>query len=100
MPTNQQIIDALKEELLQLKRKHVSFYHEIKSLEQKIEKLQQAGTIGIAEDEIIKKPVEKEIVKEEVLQPKPVLTIEKPQPVDTPKKPEREKVNMESFIGE
>lgn len=100
MPTNQQIIDALKEELLQLKRKHVSFYHEIKNLEQKIEKLEQAGTVKEPVADIVKKPVEKEIVKEEVLQPKPVLAPEKTQPIDTPKKPEKEKVNMESFIGE
>src|SRR5690606_1117592 len=99
MPTNQQIIAALKEELLQLKRKHVSFYHEIKNLEQKIDKLEQAEIPSVTADDTIKKPVEKETVKEETLQPKPVSTVEKQLPV-TPVKPTREKVNMESFIGE
>ena len=99
MSTNQQIIDALKEELLQLKRKHVSFYNEIKNLEQKIEKLEQAGTVKEPVADIVKAPEEKIIVKEEVLQPKPVLEVEKPL-APPPPKPERKKVNMESFIGE
>src|SRR5690606_30727068 len=99
MSTNQQIIDALKEELLQLKRKHVSFYNESKNLEQKIEKLEQAGTAKEPVADIVKAPEEKIIVKEEVLQPKPVLEVEKPL-APPPSKPERKKVNMESFIGE
>ena len=97
MTPNQEKLEALKEQLKQIKQKHNLFYTEIMSLQDQIDKLSQS--ISSKSNVVLEKKVEK---PSPVVADKVVANIKQPTPVKEKVdviKPPKEKIDLESFIG-
>lgn len=97
MTSNQRKLEALKEQLKELKKKHNLFYTQIMDLNDQINKLSES--IGKKSNVILDKKTEKPTP---VVVDKVAANIKQPSPVKKKAhviKPPKEKVDLESFIG-